>query len=116
MSDKVQLYVLCFNKQKLQYEILSKDKDLLLIPNREISQDKTIYDTLKELFFEHINTYLPFIDFKLIDINKELGSLNLDIAYYCMMPTSLSLKQGYFIDIHPNEIYHTNLQKILNLL
>ena len=114
ITSELHLYILVFNKESLQYEILSIDKDIIKPPVVDICKDSNINQMLNNIFTTYVNIDPSFINFILSDVN--IKSEKLIINYYCLMPYHTTINNSYLLTLYNNEISSGNLRKIFSLL
>jgi hypothetical protein len=110
---KINLYVVVFNKEKLNYDIVSLKEFTICPISDTLEVNKDINILLKEMFERYIELQSSFVSFVLSDI---INSDELDINYYCLVPYNTIINNSYLVPININEIHSPYLRKIFNLL
>lgn len=115
IKTEVNLYILLLNRQTAEYQIVSLDNHIPIIPKSELnSSTSDLHTVLYTMFERYVDLSSSFIDFKLSDAMIINGTLNL--IYYCLVSHSTKLKQSFLINSISYAPYIPNLTKILNTL
>lgn len=96
------------------YVFISNDESMPLIPSITLQPSFANIDNVLESIIQHYIGIPSFnIDYVLYDLRINNGELN--IFYYCFIPSDISLKQGFLHDIQ--DIQHvTFYQKLIKKL
>lgn len=114
MTNNLLLYIITRNKQTLNYEILSKKKDLIEIPKCEMIPYRSILDRCNDLasqcfLLKHTDIFK--FHFLTIDIKDSINTV-----YFCFAPFGLKTNNTYFIPIKHDQIYSEHIRQILNVI
>ena len=110
----INLYILLYNKDTLEYNILSTKENKLQTPKISVELSCSINDLLKKIFENHIDMDAFFTHFVIGDILITKDSL--DLCYYTLIQYNTKIKDGFLLPIKYNEISSPALQKILSKL
>jgi hypothetical protein len=106
----INLYIFIFNKDKLVYEVISKNLDTFSVPSKTIECEQNIQTTLEHIFKQHIDLDPLYTNFVLADVNN---SCVLNVDYFCLVPYSTKIKQGQAISIKNEKIYSATIRQIM---
>ena len=107
------LYILIFNKHSMMHDVVSLKEESLVVPTIEISVDKSLDDTLSNLFESVVDLSRTYARYKLCDASVINDTLSL--AYFCVLPFGTRIKNAFLLPSKNYENYSPNLQKIIKL-
>jgi hypothetical protein len=108
------LYILSFNKQTLDYEILSLDQDRINPLTSLIENQKSLDEIIISLIEKHLEVSSSFINYKLSD--ADIINDKLVLSYYCLIPFNIRVKECFTLPINDYAIYSKNLKKIVSAI
>lgn len=115
IKAKTNLYILIFNKQTLEYDIVSNDNHIFMIPYIDIDNQRSLDNILEKLFEECIDLSSKYATFRLID--AEIIKEQLVLSYFTILPFGTKLKNSsHLLPCKTYEKYSANLQKIIRLI
>lgn len=112
ITAKVELYILALNKKTLSFDIVSLDKDNLVLPSQNLEKDSDINSTICSLFETYVDMSSTYCKYRLCDVSNQD---NLIISYLILLPFGTSFKNCHILPSKQYE-YKPNLQKIIKLL
>jgi protein-arginine kinase len=111
IKTKILLYILLFNKTSLEFEVVSLEKNKLVVPECYVDSEENVEKQIKDIFEKYVDLSSEFTSFILNDVfieNKELI-----IQYYCLIPYGVETKNSNPIKINAQETNSNNLRKVL---
>lgn len=114
ITATLNLYILSFNKQTLEYDILSLDQEDLKPLSASIESQKSLDEMVVSLIEKHLDISASFINYKLSDadiVNDELV-----LSYYCLIPFNIQTRDCFSVPINNYAIYSKNLKKIISAI
>lgn len=114
IKAKASLYVLMFNKHTLVHDVLSLKNDALVVPAKDIDQNRSLEDTVSEIFESIVDLSRAYARYKLCDAN--IIEETLVLSYFCTVPFSTKTKNSFLLPAKDYENYSPNLHKIIRLL
>jgi hypothetical protein len=114
ITARLDLYILNFNKQTLEYNVLSLDQDNLKPLNEFINNQKSLDEIIISLIEKYLDISASYINYKLSD--ADVINDTLILSYYCLIPFGIQNKDCFSIPINNYAIYSKNLKKIISAI
>ena len=109
MLSKLKLVVLVFNLEKGCHQILSLEKDKLMLPFIDLEPNLDIDKAILHKLSRHLDL-VGFPTYKVSDINiTEI----LDIYYFCFINYDVKIKTGHLIELSQYNENTPNIKKII---
>ena len=97
-------------QKRVQYYILSTDKDLSL-PNIQLLNGQNLLEAREQCLSQYADLKLSWLDDQLLDIEQIED--NIHIYYMCRMPIETKINNGQFIPINTKELLSPCVQKAI---
>lgn len=115
ITAKLNLYILIFNKHKLNHDILSIEENFLKTPSVIINDnDESLEQVSSSLFESYVDLSGSFVRYKLCDAS--LVNKILVLSYFCVVPFGTKIKNSFLVSSQDYANYTKTLPNILRLL
>lgn len=113
MNTKIVLYILIFNKEALEYEILSEHPDKFEECSVIVKESTDIDTQLSDLYSKYLDLSPDYIKF--IFQKPFIEDNFVKLPFYCIVPYhDFNIKNSYRISCNTYAKFIPNIRKILN--